>query len=210
MTFKIHTNLRRIDLDISCPEITHLASVFAQCMFGSLLNISMIQIVTLCKHLLRQCEVYSVVWRNLKCQLKMMTYLMSTGHTLQCLLKQNSNWLQWEVCWSRNSREERKRHKERHDLKYYPRHHKEKHFVFPRTDGEPASLRDEDWRSGDFCTYPKFPAIAIPFRKYFRWKLTFHQNDGFNDNEVTHELVFVFPNENKTMKWGGGKEMREH
>lgn len=57
MTFKIHINLRRIDLGIFCPEITRLTSVFVQCIFGSLASINMIQIVTLCKHLLRQCEV---------------------------------------------------------------------------------------------------------------------------------------------------------
>lgn len=128
MTFKIQTNLKRINLSIFCPEITHLTSVFVQCIFGSLVNINMIQIVALCKHVLRQCEVQSVVWWNLKCQLKMMTYLMPTGHTLKCLLKQNCNWLQWEVCWSENGRE-RKRHKQRHDLKYYSRHQKGQHFV---------------------------------------------------------------------------------
>lgn len=115
MTFKMHANWRKIDLDLSCPEITLLTSVFIRCTCGSHLNTSTIQIFTLCKHLLRQWEVYSVVWWNLKCQLKMMTYLMPTGHILQCLLKQNSNWLQWEVCRTENS-EERKRHEERHDL----------------------------------------------------------------------------------------------
>lgn len=160
MTFRMHANWRKIDLDISCPEITLLTSVFVQCTFGSLLNASTIQIFALCKHVLRQWEVYSVVWWNLKCQLKMMTYLMPTGHILQCLLKQNSNWLQWEVCRTKNS-EEKKRREEGHDLKYYSRPHKGKHSVFPGA----------GW---DFCAYPEFPAIAFSFKKYFWRKLTFH------------------------------------
>lgn len=170
----MHANWWKINLDISCPEVTFLTSVFVQCTFGSHLNTSTIQIFTLCKHLLRQWEVYLVVWWNLKCQLKMMTYLMPTGHILQCLLKQNSNWLQWEVCRTENS-EERKRHEERHDLKYYSRLHKGKHFVLSETGREPSLCMNEDWKSGDFCAYPEFPAIAFSFRKYFWRKLTFLQ-----------------------------------
>lgn len=102
-----------------------------------------------------------------------MTYLMPTGHTLQCLLKQNSNWLQWEVCSSKSS-EERKRHKQRQDLKYYSRHHKGKHFVFPDTDEEPALLTDKDWKSRDFSAYPELCAAVAPFRECFCQEVTFH------------------------------------
>lgn len=173
MTFKIHTNLRRIDLGIFCPEITGLTLVFVWCIFGSLANVNMIQIVTLCKHLLRQCEVESVVWWNSKCQLKMMTYLMPTGHTLQCLLKQNSNWLQWEVCWSENGRE-RKRHKQRHNLRYYSKHRKGQHLVFPGTNEEPALLTEKDWKNRDFSASLELSAIVTHFREYFWWKLAVH------------------------------------
>lgn len=165
MPFKIHTNLRRIDLGIFCPEISGLTSVFVQCIFGLLANINMIQTVTLCKRLLRHCEVESGVWWNLKCQLKMMTYLMPTGHTLQCLLKQNSNWLQWEVCWSENGGE-RKRHRQRHNLKYYSR--------FSCTSKEPVLFTEKDGKNWDSSAYLELPAIVAHFREYFWWKLAVH------------------------------------
>lgn len=102
-----------------------------------------------------------------------MTYLMPTDHTLQCLLKQNSNWVQWEVCWSKNS-EEQKRHQQRCDLKYYSGHHKGKRFVFPGTNDELTLLMDKNWKSRDVSAYPELPAIVAPFRECFCLKLTFH------------------------------------